>query len=93
MKRLHSELIEIESFMEYDISLIMEDETPERSAIDLVPKTETNRMKILCMQLASGDIEKYTTLYENTRLKEVYELMTLSNAINYRFDNGTAPTN
>lgn len=61
----------------------MEGEEREINPIDLVSKTETNRMKLLCLQLGN-DYKTYKELYENTRLYDVYETLVLMNAINWQ---------
>jgi hypothetical protein len=53
-------------------------------AIELTEDTDKTRSKIMCLQLAENDIVKYKELYYNTPVYEVYEIMTLINAINYR---------
>lgn len=89
MQKLAFELNRINEFSEYDINLILEDDPPEITPTDLIPESDPNRMKILCAQLAGGDYDKFNLLYYETPIYNVYEFLTLNNAINYRVENGS----
>jgi hypothetical protein len=43
-------------------------------------------MKILCMKLAEGNINEFKRLFETEQVSEVYELLSIKNAINYRVE-------
>jgi hypothetical protein len=85
VRKLNALSDRLQVFLDYDITMLLEDDYDgSLTAVDYVPDKETNKMKILCLQLADKDIYRYRELYEETPLYDVYELMTLTNAINYR---------
>lgn len=84
MKDLTLKENEISKLSLWEISTILElEESPDISPMDLVPETEENKMKIMCLQL-SNDYNIYKELYTQTDVYEVFEMMALQNAIQYR---------
>jgi hypothetical protein len=51
---------------------------------DLLPEDEEMMTKIMVMQAADNDYNKFQYLWNEVKISEIYEHLALQNAMNYR---------